>query len=59
MKTNKIVLDAEETELLSEIEAGEWIEKPIDKQELCVYQNHAKYTKSLNEKTNHHSLFRE
>ncbi|MBN2964753.1 hypothetical protein JWV37_08165 [Sulfurospirillum sp. T05] len=50
MKTKKIVLDTEEAELLGEIEAGEWREKPLDKQELSVYQNHAKYTKSLNEK---------
>ena len=50
MKTKKIVLDAEEAELLSEIEAGEWREKPLDKQALSAYQNHAKYTKSLNEK---------
>lgn len=50
MKPKKIILDAEEAELLSEIEAGKWREKPLEKEELQAYQNHAKYTKSLNEK---------
>ena len=50
MKKNAIFLDNDETELLNEIESGEWIDKPLSQDELKIYQNHAKYTKSLQEK---------
>ncbi|KFL32960.1 hypothetical protein [Sulfurospirillum sp. SCADC] len=56
-ENKKIVLDAEEAQLLSEIEAGEWYEKPLDKQALSAYQNHAKYIKSLNEKRQNNIRF--
>ena len=47
---NDIVLDNEELELLEELEADNFIDKPLDDKELKAYQNHARYTKSLNEK---------
>lgn len=50
MKNNAIFLDNDEITLLNEIENGEWIDKPLSKNELKIYQNHAKYTKSLQEK---------
>ncbi|MGZ5208685.1 MAG: hypothetical protein ACXWB0_06675 [Sulfuricurvum sp.] len=50
MKNNKIFLDNDEITLLNEIEDGEWMDKPLSKNELEAYQNHAKYTKSLQEK---------
>ena len=34
----------------NEIENREWIDKPLSKNEREAYQNHAKYTKSLQEK---------
>ncbi len=45
-----IVYDNEELELLDAIESDELIDKPLEKKELEGYKNHAKYTKSLNEK---------
>ncbi len=50
MKNNHVYLDSEENELLNEIEKGEWISKPLSKQERQIYQSDAKYTKSLQEK---------
>lgn len=50
MKNNAIFLDNDESTLLDEIENGEWIDKPLSKDELEIYKNHAKYTKSLQEK---------
>jgi predicted DNA binding CopG/RHH family protein len=50
MKTKDIVLDNEELELLNAIEEGEFIDKPLTSKEIQNYQNHAKYTKSLQEK---------
>jgi len=50
MKNNTIFLDNDEITLLNEIENGEWIDKPLSKNEREAYQNHAKYTKSLQEK---------
>jgi len=50
MKNDTIFLDNDETALLNEIENGEWIDKPLSPSELKIYQNHAKYTKSLQEK---------
>jgi predicted DNA binding CopG/RHH family protein len=50
MKNETIFLNNDEIALLDEIENGEWVDKPLSKSELKIYQNHAKYTKSLNEK---------
>ncbi len=50
MKNNAIFLNNDEAELLNEIESGEWIDKPLSQSELKIYQNHAKYTQSLQEK---------
>ena len=50
MKNNNIVLDNEELDLLNEIEIGNFIDKPLTNKEKINYQNHAKYTKSLQEK---------
>ena len=50
MKTKKMHLDNEEEALLSEIEAGIWQDKPLEKKEREAYQNHAKFTKALSEK---------
>ena len=50
MKNNSIYLNQEENDLLCEIEAGDWIQKPLSTQERQAYQNHAKYTKVLHEK---------
>ncbi len=50
MMKNKIILDNEETELLSELESGQWLDKPLSSIELKTYQESAKYTKSLLEK---------
>lgn len=50
MKNNEIFLDNDEITLLNEIENGEWMDKPLSQSELKIYQNHAKYTKSLQEK---------
>ena len=46
----KYLLDKEETELLDEIEAGEWQEEVLNKSEKKRYKEYAKYTKSLQEK---------
>ena len=50
MKNSSIVLNTEESELLSEIESGEWIDKPLSKTELNTYQEAAEYTRLLKEK---------
>lgn len=50
MKNETIFLDNDEIALLNEIENGEWIDKPLSQDELKIYQNHAQYTKSLQEK---------
>ena len=50
MNKNKIVLDNEELKLLEEIEAGEWIDTPLDEKEVEFYKESANYTKSLQEK---------
>ncbi len=50
MKKNKFVYDAEELELLDEIENGEWVDVPLSKDEREHYAQSAKYTKSLQEK---------
>ena len=48
---NKVFLfDQEESELLKEIENGEWKSKQLSDKELQTYQNYAKYTKSMQEK---------
>ena len=43
-------MDTEEIKLLDEIENGEWEDAPLDANEIENYKNHAKYTKSLQEK---------
>ena len=50
MTKDKFVYDAEELELLEEIENGEWIDKPLTKKESDNYAQSAAYTKSLQEK---------
>jgi len=50
LKMKSDTLDNEELELFEEIEAGEWIDKPLTPQEMQKYQASAKYTKSLNAK---------
>ena len=50
MKNNKTIYDQEELELLTEIEAGEWVDTPLTKKERSSYAQNAKYTKSLQEK---------
>ena len=50
MKSDKIIYDQEELELLKEIEADEWIDTPLTKAERTAYAQNAKYTKSLQEK---------
>ncbi|MEA1911141.1 MAG: hypothetical protein U9N32_05630 [Spirochaetota bacterium] len=50
MKNSSIILNNEESILLSEIERGEWIEKPLSDSELDSYQEAAEYTRLLREK---------
>ncbi len=50
MKNSPIILNNEESELLSEIESGKWIDKPLSESELNTYQEAAEYTRLLKEK---------
>jgi predicted DNA binding CopG/RHH family protein len=50
MNNDPIYLNQEENELLREIEEGEWFSSPLSFQERQAYQDHARYTKSLQEK---------
>ena len=50
MAKNKFNYDAEELELLKEIEKGEWVDETLTKQESETYAQSAAYTKSLQEK---------
>lgn len=50
MKKDEIILDNEELELLRRLDADEFVDKPLSKQEIESYKNDAKYTKSLKEK---------
>ena len=50
MAKDKFVYDAEELELLEEIENDEWIDEPLTKKESDKYAQSAAYTKSLQEK---------
>ncbi len=50
MNNRTIILSNEESDLLSEIENGEWIDKPLSKSELNSYQEAAEYTRLLREK---------
>lgn len=50
MNRDETIYDAEELELLDEIEEGEWVDKPLTKEERTYYAQSAKYTKSLQEK---------
>jgi predicted DNA binding CopG/RHH family protein len=45
-----MILDNEELKLLNDIESDIYIDKPLNDKEIEAYKNHAKYTKSLNEK---------
>jgi len=50
MAKNKFIYDAEELELLEEIENGEWVSTPLTKKQSDTYAQSAAYTKSLQEK---------
>jgi predicted DNA binding CopG/RHH family protein len=50
VKNKAFLFDQEESELLREIENGEWKSKQLSDKELQTYQNYAKYTKSMQEK---------
>ena len=50
MKSNPVILDNEEFDLLTEINRGDWKDKPLSSQELDSYREAAKYTKLLQEK---------
>ena len=50
MENKEFVYDNEELQLLSEIENNEWVEAPLSEEELNIYSQNAKYTKSLHEK---------
>jgi len=50
MKKNIFIYDAEELELLNEIEAGEWTSNTLSAKESKTYKESATYTKSLQEK---------
>jgi len=50
MKKDTFVYDAEELELLDEIENAEWEDKSLSKKEKETYAQSAAYTKSLQEK---------
>ena len=50
MKNNPIIPDNEESNLLAEINRGEWEDKPLSTQELDTYKKAAKYTRLLQEK---------
>jgi predicted DNA binding CopG/RHH family protein len=47
---SSIVIDEYEEKLLKEIENGEWLDKKLENDEVIMYENSAKYTKSLQEK---------
>lgn len=47
---SSITLDEYEEKLLSEIENGEWVDKKLENDDIIMYKNSAKYTKSLQEK---------
>jgi len=49
-KKDKFIYDAEELELLEEIENGEWVNEPLSKEQSKTYAQSAAYTKSLQEK---------
>ena len=50
MKNNPIILNHEESVLLSEIENGQWEDKPVTDSELNTYKEAAEYTRLLREK---------
>jgi len=50
MKSNETIYDAEELELLNEIEKGAWEDAPLSEAERERFSQAAKYTKSLQEK---------
>ena len=50
MKNSSIILNNEESVLLSEIESGEWIDKSLSESELNTYKEAAEYTRLLREK---------
>ncbi|MBN2825843.1 MAG: hypothetical protein JXQ76_10990 [Campylobacterales bacterium] len=50
VKMHNVILDSQELELLQEIEAGEWMDKPLSQKELHKYSQSAKYTRALQQK---------
>ena len=50
MGNKKIIYDSEELQLLKELENSEWIDAPLSTEDLDIYSQSAKYTKSLQEK---------
>jgi len=50
MGNKKIIYDSEELQLLKELESSEWVDAPLSKEDLDIYSQSAKYTKSLQEK---------
>ncbi len=50
MKNSPIILNNEESVLVSEINSGEWLDKPLSESELDSYQEAAEYTRLLREK---------
>ncbi len=50
MNNDTKYLDNEELELLKSLESDEWVNDKLKIQEIDAYKNHAKYTKSLQEK---------
>ena len=47
---NNIILDDEELKILEDLQSDIYIDKELKKEDIKNYQNHAKYTKSLQEK---------
>ena len=50
MKSNPVILDNEEFDLLTEINRGDWQDKPLSGQVLDSYREAAQYTKLLQKK---------
>jgi len=46
----KFTYDSEELTLLQEMERQEWVDAPLNEEELDLYAQSAAYTKTLNEK---------
>jgi len=50
MNSDTKYLDNEELELLNSLASNEWVDDAISVDEINEYKNHAKYTKTLQEK---------